>query len=151
MAFVGIDVGTSGTKSLVLSDQGHVLAAAEAPHTMLTPKPGWTEQDPQEWYQAAAKATKAALKKAKTKAADVIGVGLSGQMHGSVFLDAAGKVLRPALLWNDQRTAAQCAQIEKAAGGREALIQMVSNPALTGFTAPKILWFRENEPKKFDK
>jgi xylulokinase len=150
MAFLGIDVGTSGTKVLLLGSEGKVLATAEAPHTLLTPKPGWTEQRPAEWYAAAAKATRAVLKKAKAKAGDVRAIGLSGQMHGSVFLDARGKVLRPALLWNDQRTAAQCAQIEEKAGGRAALIQMVSNPALTGFTAPKILWLRENEPKKYE-
>jgi xylulokinase len=150
MAFLGIDVGTSGTKVLLLGSKGKVLATAEAPHTLLTPKPGWTEQKPEEWYQAAAQATRAVLKKAKAKPGDVQAIGLSGQMHGSVFLDGAGKVLRPALLWNDQRTAAQCQEIEAKAGGRSALIQMVSNPALTGFTAPKILWLRENEPKKYD-
>jgi len=151
MTFLGLDIGTSGTKALLLSDDGHVLAAAESPHTLLTPKPGWTEQQPEEWWKACALATKAVLKKAKLKGSEVRGIGLSGQMHGSVFLDGGGKVLRPALLWNDQRTAAQCREIEERAGGREAVIQMVSNPALTGFTAPKILWFRENEPAKYEK
>jgi xylulokinase len=150
MAFLGIDIGTSGTKVLLLSEKGQVLATAEAPHTLLTPKPGWTEQHPEEWYDAVTTATRAVLKKAKAKAGDVRAIGLSGQMHGSVFVDAKGKVLRPALLWNDQRTAKQCAEIEKKAGGRAALIKMVSNPALTGFTAPKILWLRENEPKKYE-
>jgi len=149
MSFLGIDIGTSGTKALVLSPDGKVLATAESPHRMLTPKPGWTEQDPAEWWSASVKASRAALKKAKVK--EVRAIGLSGQMHGSTFLDASGKVLRPALLWNDQRTAVQCAQIEEKAGGRAALIGMVSNPALTGFTAPKILWFQQNEPKKFEK
>ena len=151
MTFLGLDIGTSGTKALLLSDDGHVLAAAESPHTLLTPKPGWTEQQPEEWWKACALATKAVLKKAKLKGSEVRGIGLSGQMHGSVFLDGGGKVLRPALLWNDQRTAAQCREIEERTGGREAVIQMVSNPALTGFTAPKILWFRENEPAKYEK
>ena len=91
------------------------------------------------------------MKAAKLKAADVGGIGLSGQMHGSVFLDKSGNVIRPALLWNDQRTAAECAEIEKLAGGRERLIHMVANPALTGFTAPKILWLRNKEKKNFDK
>ncbi len=149
MAFLGIDTGTSGTKVLLLSPDGKVLATAESPHTLLTPKPGWTEQNPEEWWQAACKATKAVLKKARVN--EVHAIGLSGQMHGSVFLDGACKVLRPALLWNDQRTAAQCEQIVQKAGGRSALIEMVSNPALTGFTAPKILWFQQNEPKKFEK
>src|SRR6185295_6692598 len=130
MTFLGIDVGTSGTKALLLSAAGKVLAAAESPHTLLTPKPGWTEQHPEEWYRAAGLATRAVLKKARAKPSDIKGIGLSGQMHGSVFLDAKGKVLRPALLWNDQRTADQCRQIEEKAGGRAALIQKVSNPAL---------------------
>ena len=101
MTFLGLDIGTSGTKALLLSDDGHVLAAAESPHTLLTPKPGWTEQQPEEWWKACALATKAVLKKAKLKGSEVRGIGLSGQMHGSVFLDGGGKVLRPALLWND--------------------------------------------------
>ncbi len=151
MAFLGLDIGTSGTKALLLSPDGRVLAAAESPHTLLTPKPGWTEQQPAEWWKACILSTKAALKKAKLKPDAVKAIGLSGQMHGSVFLDASGKVLRPALLWNDQRTAAQCREIEERAGGREGVIQRVSNPALTGFTAPKILWLRENEPAKYEK
>src|SRR5690606_14698756 len=89
--------------------------------------------------------------KAKLKPADVRAIGLSGQMHGSVFLDKKNQVVRPAILWNDQRTAAECEEIERRAGGRKALIKMVANPALTGFTAPKILWLRNNEPKDFDK
>jgi xylulokinase len=151
MAFLGIDVGTSATKVLLLSPDGRLLATAESPHTLLTPKPGWTEQHPEEWWKAAVQATRAAIKKARIKGTDVLAIGLSGQMHGSVFLDARGKVLRPALLWNDQRTALQCRQIEQEAGGRDELIKMVSNPALTGFTAPKILWFMQNEPAKFEK
>lgn len=151
MAFLGIDIGTSGTKTLLLSKDGHVLAAAESPHVLLTPKPGWTEQDPEGWWSAVQKATRAVLRKARLKGDQVQAIGLSGQMHGSTFLDKRGKVLRPALLWNDQRTAKQCAEIEAKAGGRAALIEMVSNPALTGFTAPKILWFREHEPRKFEK
>src|SRR5205823_6071297 len=97
--------------------------------------------------QATIKATKAVLKKAKLKGLDISGIGLSGQMHGSVFLGDGDQALRPALLWNDQRTAAECAEIEQKAGGRGALIEMVANPALTGFTAPKILWVRKHEPK----
>src|SRR5262245_63364362 len=91
------------------------------------------------------------LAQAGLKPADVAGVGLSGQMHGSVFLDDAGEVIRPALLWNDQRTAAECAEIEAKAGGREALIRLVANPALTGFTAPKLLWLRNHEPANWDR
>jgi xylulokinase len=148
---LGIDIGTSGTKTLVCDEDGTVLATAMAEHPISSPKPGWSEQNPEDWWQATCAATKAVLKNAKLKPADVGGIGLSGQMHGSVFLGDGTAALRPALLWNDQRTAEQCATIEQKAGGREALIELVANPALTGFTAPKILWLRENEPKTYAK
>jgi xylulokinase len=147
---LGIDIGTSGTKTLICNDRGKVLATAMAEHKISTPKPGWSEQDPINWWNATCKATKEVLKKAKVKPADISGIGLSGQMHGSVFLGDGEKPLRPALLWNDQRTAEQCAEIESKAGGREALIELVANPALTGFTAPKILWVRQHEPKVYE-
>ena len=148
---LGIDIGTSGTKTLICDEDGKVLATAMAEHPISSPKPGWSEQDPLDWWDATCKATKAVLKKAKLKAADIGGIGLSGQMHGSVFLGDSDRPLRPALLWNDQRTAEQCAEIESKAGGREALIELVANPALTGFTAPKILWVRQHEPKVYAK
>ena len=148
---LGIDIGTSGTKTLICDEDGTVLATAMAEHPIFSPKPGWSEQNPGDWWLAVCRATRAVLKKAKVKAADVGAIGLSGQMHGSVFLGDTGKPLRPALLWNDQRTAEQCAQIESAAGGRAALIDLVANPALTGFTAPKILWVRQHEPRVYEK
>jgi xylulokinase len=148
---LGIDIGTSGTKTLICDEDGKVLATAVAEHPIYSPKPGWSEQDPEDWWQAAIKATRAVLKKAKLKAGDVSAIGLSGQMHGSVFLGNGEKALRPAILWNDQRTQKQCDEITSKAGGREKLIEMVANPALTGFTAPKILWVRENEPKVYEK
>ncbi len=148
---IGVDIGTSGTKSLLLDPDGNILAEASASYEVLMPKPLWTEQDPEEWWNATVKTVRAVVKQAKVKPAEVKAIGLSGQMHGSVFLDKSGKVLRPALLWNDQRTAAECDQITELAGGRSELIRMVGNPALTGFTAPKILWLRNNEPKRFDK
>ena len=148
---LGIDVGTSGTKTLVCSERGKVLATATAEHSISSPKPGWSEQDPLDWWDATIKATKAVLRKAKLKATDVGGIGLSGQMHGSVFLGDGEKPLRPALLWNDQRTAEQCDEIERRAGGRAALIDLVANPALTGFTAPKILWVRRHEPRVYER
>ena len=148
---LGIDIGTSGTKTLVCDEDGKVLATAMAEHPISSPKPGWSEQNPEDWWQATCKATKAVLKKAKAKGADIKGIGLSGQMHGSVFLGDGDRALRPALLWNDQRTAEECAEIESKAGGRGALIDLVANPALTGFTAPKILWVRKHEPKLFAK
>ena len=144
---LGIDIGTSGTKALICDARGRVKATASAPHTRQEPKPGWSEQDPAQWWAAVRKAVKAVLKDAGIDAADVSGIGLSGQMHGSVFLggDGSTEPLRPALLWNDQRTAAECNEITKAAGGKRKLINMVGNPALTGFTAPKILWVRKHE------
>jgi len=153
---LGIDIGTSGTKTLLCDHKGKVVATANAAHTVQSPKPGWSEQDPRQWWEAAGKATKSVLRKAKVKAAQVTGVGLSGQMHGSVFLPDENakdptRPLRPALLWNDQRTGEQCAEIESRAGGRRKLISMVGNPALTGFTAPKILWVRKHEPRVFEK
>lgn len=149
--FLGIDIGTSGTKTLVIDDTGAIAAEASQSYPSYHPKPLWSEQDPEDWWKATVATVRAAVKKAKLKPADVKAIGLSGQMHGSVFLDKNGKVIRKALLWNDQRTAAECEEIERRAGGRKKLIQMVANPALTGFTAPKILWLRNNEPRNFDK
>lgn len=149
--FLGIDIGTSGTKTLAMKDSGEILASATEEYPLSSPKPGWSEQEPDHWWKASVDSVKKVMKLAKLKPADIGGIGLSGQMHGSVFLDKAHQVIRPALLWNDQRTAAECTEIESRAGGRSALIQMVANPALTGFTAPKILWLRNKEKKNFDK
>jgi len=149
--FLGIDVGTSGTKTLAIDEKGRILAEAAAEYPCYYPRPLWSEQDPDDWWRGTVTSVQAVVKKGKLKAADVKGIGLSGQMHGSVFLDKSGKVIRKALLWNDQRTKAECEEIESRAGGRKKLIQMVANPALTGFTAPKILWLRNQEPKNFAK
>ncbi len=148
---IGIDIGTSGTKSLLVDPDGNIIAEASASYNVSMPKPLWTEQDPEDWWNATVKTVRAVVKQGRCKPGDVTAIGLSGQMHGSVFLDKSNKVIRPALLWNDQRTAAECEQITEMAGGRSELIRMVANPALTGFTAPKILWLRNHEPKKFDK
>ena len=148
---IGIDIGTSGTKSLLIDPDGNIIAEASAAYEVSMPKPMWTEQDPEDWWNATVKTVRAVVKQGRAKPSDVKAIGLSGQMHGSVFLDKAGKVIRPALLWNDQRTAAECDEITRLAGGRDELIRMVANPALTGFTAPKILWLRNNEPKKFER
>ncbi len=148
---LGIDIGTSGTKTLAIDEKGKILASATSVYPCDHPRPGWSEQDPDLWWAATVATVRDVLSEAELKPADVTGVGLSGQMHGSVFLDGDGHVIRPALLWNDQRTAAECVEIEERAGGRENLIRMVANPALTGFTAPKILWLRKNEPKGWDR
>ena len=147
---LGIDIGTSGTKTIAIDERGTILASASAEYPCAHPRPGWSEQDPELWWAATKETVAAVLAKGKIKPAEIAGIGLSGQMHGSVFLDESGKVLRPALLWNDQRTAAECAEIEARAGGREALVRMVANPALTGFTAPKVLWFRKHEPVGYE-
>jgi xylulokinase len=149
--FLGIDIGTSGTKTLAIDEKGQILAAAMETYPCYAPKPLWSEQDPEDWWRATVGSVRKVMSKAKLKAADVKSIGLSGQMHGSVFLDKSDKVIRRAILWNDQRTAAECGEIERRVGGRAELIRMVANPALTGFTAPKILWLRNHEPKNFDK
>lgn len=147
--YLGIDIGTSGTKTLAMREDGHILAQTTVTYPLSHPKPGWSEQNPEDWWQATVASVQRVLAQGRLKPGEIRGIGLSGQMHGSVFLDRNHSVLRPALLWNDQRTAAECAEIEAAAGGRKKLIQLVANPALTGFTAPKILWFRKHEPKNF--
>jgi xylulokinase len=141
-AVVGLDVGTTGVKALAVSPEGEVLARAEESYALSTPRPGWAEQDPEDWWHAA----EAAL--AALDVSDLAGVGLSGQMHGLVLLDDADRVLRPAILWNDQRTGAECAEIEERLG-LERLIALTGNRALTGFTAPKLLWVRRHEPQVY--
>ena len=148
---LGVDIGTSGTKALLLSLDGKVVSTQTVEHTLQTPKPGWSEQNPEEWWHATQKAVRTAMRQAKLGKDDIKCVGLSGQMHGSVFLDKAGKAIRPALLWNDQRTSEQSQKILDLAGGPAAMIKMTGNLPLTGYTAPKILWFRDKEPKKFAK
>lgn len=149
--FLGIDVGTSGTKTLAIREDGTILSSSTFEYPLSSPQPGWSEQNPEDWWKATQHGVAAVLQRGRIKPAEVKGIGLSGQMHGSVFLDKSHSVVRPALLWNDQRTAAECAEIERRAGGRKALIRQVANPALTGFTAPKILWLRNHEPRNFEK
>jgi len=138
-ALVGLDVGTTGVKAIAISPLGEVLARAEEEYPLSIPRPGWAEQDPEDWWRASERALEA------VGAKDAAAVGLTGQMHGLVLLDAADRVLRPAILWNDQRTAAECAEIEERIG-LERLIELTGNRALTGFTAPKLLWVRRHEP-----
>jgi xylulokinase len=148
---MGIDVGTTGTRAVVVRPDGHVVGAATGDHQpMRMPKPGWAEQDPADWWQAAIVAVRAALANAGLKGADIAAIGLSGQMHGVVLLDQTYAVIRPALIWCDQRSQAQCDWIT-AQVGSERLIQLVSNPALTGFSAPKLLWVRDNEPENYER
>ncbi len=136
---VGVDVGTTGVKAVAISAGGELLATAEEPYPLSTPQPGWAEQDPDDWWRAA----QAALARLPEGP-----VGFSGQMHGLVALGEGDRVLRPAILWNDQRTAAECAEIEDRIG-LERLIALTGNRALTGFTAPKLLWLARHEPETY--
>jgi xylulokinase len=136
---IGLDVGTTGVKGIAIAPDGQVVARAERGYPLSMPQPGWSEQDPEDWWRA----SEAVL--AELAVGDIAGIGLSGQMHGLVALDAGGSVLRPAILWNDQRTAAECVEIE-ARIGLERLIALTGNRALPGFTAPKLLWLRRHEP-----
>lgn len=154
--FIGIDVGTSSSKGVAIDDTGAVVASASASHDFLRPKPGWAEQDPSVWWRASRDVLRSLS--AKVGAQTIRAIGLSGQMHGSVFLDraaldAAGtsepRAIRNALMWNDQRTATECGQIAEAVGGVRTLVEMVGNAPLTGFTLPKILWLRNHEPESF--
>jgi xylulokinase len=137
-ALVGLDVGTTGVKAIAITPEGDVIASAEEHYGLSSPQPGWSEQDPDDWLRASESAL-AQLGVEESR------IGLSGQMHGLVCLDERGDVLRPAILWNDQRTAAECAEIEERIG-LERLIALTGNRALTGFTAPKLLWLRRHEP-----
>jgi len=147
MKFLGIDVGTGGTRAVLLNEQGRVVNSATAEHApMSSPQIGWAEQSPDDWWRAACQAIKECLAKSGTSAAEVSGIGLTGQMHGLVMLDENDRVLRPALIWCDQRTEEECRAITKAIGERR-LIELTANPALTGFTLPKIWWVQRHEPQ----
>ena len=146
--FLGIDTSTTGSKALLIDERGQVIAVASSPHTLQTPRPLWSEQDPREWWEAVSASIRSVLEQAGLSGESIGAVGLTGQMHGLVLLDDAGTVLRPAILWNDQRTQSQCDEIH-ARIGKENFIQITGNVALTGFTAPKILWVKENEPEVY--
>jgi len=143
---LGIDVSTTGAKALLIDDQGRVIGSATTPLTLFTPRPLWSEQDPREWWTGTVQSVRQALAQAGVPGTRVAGIGLTGQMHGLVLLDEGGEVLRPAILWNDQRTGDQCDEM-RARIGKQRLVQITGNDALTGFTAPKVLWVQQNEPE----
>jgi xylulokinase len=145
---IGIDVGTTGAKALLADATGRVVTSATTEYPMFTPRPLWTEQDPADWWTGTATSIRQVLAQAEIGPGQVAGLGLTGQMHGLVLLDAQGEVLRPCIMWNDQRTAAQCAAITREVGATEVL-RLTGNPVLPGFTAPKIAWVRENEPEVY--
>lgn len=146
--FLGIDISTTGAKALLMNEEGSVVSSATTPLSLSTPRPLWSEQDPENWWLAVSTSVSQALLQANVSGEAVWAIGLTGQMHGLVLLDEQGRALRPAILWNDQRCADECDQI-RALIGRKRLIQITGNEALTGFTAPKILWVKNHEPEIF--
>jgi xylulokinase len=142
---MGIDISTTGAKAILVNESGDVLGSSTNTYPLNTPKPLWSEQDPKDWWQAAQESIRGVFQSTGVDPDDIKGIGLTGQMHGLVLLDAQDQVLRPAILWNDQRTGDACEEmVDKI--GLNKLISITGNPALTGFTAPKILWVRKNEP-----
>lgn len=145
MNFLGIDIGTGGSRAVIIDENGNTIASETVEHIpFATPEIGWAEQNPEDWWRASSEAIRKILQNVKTQ--EINAIGLSGQMHGAVLLDKNDKVLRPAIIWCDQRTQKQCNELTEKVG-KEKLIKLVSNPALTNFTLPKMLWVRENEPK----
>tara|TARA_B100000029_G_scaffold516253_2_gene628094 strand:- start:106219 stop:107778 length:1560 start_codon:yes stop_codon:yes gene_type:complete len=147
--FIGIDIGTSSVKSLIINENGDIVSQASEGLIFNTPQPNWAEQDPHSWWQGVSKTVVQAMKIGKISAGSIAGISLSGQMHSLVLLDKNYKILRPSILWCDARTTDQCQWINKKVG-EENLVEWVSNPALEGFTAPKLIWVRENEPQVYE-
>src|SRR5215469_5185821 len=147
MSFLVIDVGTGGTRAVLVDSTGRVISAATAEHApMNSPHIGWAEQSPEDWWRAACQAIRDCLAKTSTPSTEVSAIGLTGQMHGLVLLDAHDQVVRPAIIWCDQRTEQECRDITERVGAKR-LIELTANPALTGFTLPKIWWVRRHEPE----
>jgi xylulokinase len=147
---LGIDVSTTGSKALLIDGEGRVVSSATTPHPISSPQPLWSEQDPHDWWLSSQQSIRKAMTVAEARGDDILAIGLTGQMHGLVLLDAQNRVLRPAILWNDQRTAAECEEITEKLGF-DRLLHLTGNKALTGFTAPKILWVRKHEPDVYAK
>ena len=147
---LGLDISTTSAKALIIDESGAVVAVANSPQPISQPQPLWSEQNPADWWDGMVKSIRAALAQSGLSGADISAIGLTGQMHGLVLLDEQGNVLRPAILWNDQRTQAQCDAMTAVIGARR-LLELTGNPALTGFTAPKLLWVRDNEPDVYRK
>lgn len=148
---MGIDIGTSNVKIIIISSDGQLIATETSSYPLNSPQAGWSEQNPADWWNSTQKALKAVIKKNDINSEEIKGISLSGQMHSLVMLDENKEIIRPAILWNDTRTTKQCDQIYKRTEGLKKLIELVSNPALEGFTAPKLLWIKENEPENYQK
>lgn len=149
-SLLGLDIGTTAAKAVLIEPAGRVLSVATTEYPLLMPRPGWTEQDPGAWWEASVASIRRVLAAPGVTGRAVAAVGLTGQMHGLVALDGAGRVLRPAILWNDQRTAEECAWITERVGAPRVL-ELTGNPVLTGFTAPKIIWVRRHEPERYER
>jgi xylulokinase len=147
--FLGIDIGTSGTKCVVIDARGEIAGDATAEHPVSYPRPGWAEQDPADWWRSTVAAVKAACAQSPGAAAQVEAIGLSGQMHGLVALDAQGEVVRPCILWNDSRSAGICERLQTREPGLAAVLRATGNRVFPGFQAPKLVWMREHEPAAF--
>ena len=147
---IGIDLGTSATKTVLFDENGTVIASASKEYPLYQPQNGWAEQDPEDWKNAALETIAKVVKESGVDREDIKGLGISGQMHGLVMLDENNEVIRRSIIWCDQRTARECEEITERVG-KERLIEITANPALTGFTASKILWVRNNEPENYAK
>src|SRR5258705_2033386 len=145
--FLGLDIGTSSVKAILVAASGAVVAMARTSLLLSTPRPGWAEQDPKDWWTGALSSIRGVRR--DRPGAAVAAIGISGQMHSSVFLDRAGQVIRPALLWCDGRTTAECEEITARVGGEARLRDLACNPAMEGFTLPKVLWLRRHEPESY--
>lgn len=148
---IGIDLGTSGVKCVVVAMDGTVKSSVTEEYPCFSPNKGWSEQNPEDWWVATQKAINKAVNSSGFKKTDIVGVGLSGQMHGLVALDFEDTVIRPAILWNDQRSTRECDEIISAAGGLNCLLSFTNNSMLTGYTASKLLWMRKNEPENYNR
>lgn len=147
---IGIDIGTSGTKTVLFDERGNTVASSTVEYDMAQPEIGWAEQDPEDWWKATCQSLREVIGKSGINVDEIKGIGLSGQMHGAVLLDKDGNVLRSAIIWCDQRSSAECEEITDIIGyGR--LIELAANPALTGFTAPKVMWVKKHQPEIFEK
>ncbi len=150
MYLIGSDIGTSGTKTVLFDLEGNTVASALSEYPLYQPKNGWAEQDPRDWWNAVCETIKAVITKSGVDPKDIKGVGLSGQMHGLVMLDKDDNVIRPSIIWCDQRTGKECVEMTEKVGA-DKLIEITANPAMTGFTASKIMWVKNNEPENFEK
>ena len=148
---LGLDIGTSAVKALLMNENGEIIAENSEEYPLYTPRSGWAEQNPEDWWKSSKKVIKDLIKENDIDNEKISALSFSGQMHSSVFLDENMEVIRPAILWSDTRTSAECEEIYDRVGGIKELANLVSNPALEGFTAPKILWLRNNEPDNFKK